>query len=162
MLFAWGILGFFIQKEVEHLFVKVEMQELMQSKAPKEKVVLTFSAEEYQELVWIKSHEFKYKNDMYDVVSSEQEDDTIIVECFKDSKEKEFYEELKEELDEEEHQSKNSKRLILKLNKTPFFNTVENVCFNFSEAEFHVNYTPYKRLNPHGFKSEVKSPPQVC
>lgn len=162
MLFAWGILGFFIQKEVEHLLVKVEMQELMQSKAPKEKVVLTFSAEEYQELVWIKSHEFKYKNEMYDVVSSEQEGDTIIVECFKDSKEKEFYKELEEELDEEEHQSKNSKRLILKLNKTPFFNTVENVCFNFSEVEFHVNYTPYKRLTPQGFKSEVKSPPQVC
>lgn len=61
---------------------------------------LTFSQEEVQSLTWFKDgHEFRYRDEMYDVVRTIITDQCdVIYHCIKDEKESELYKDIERDL----------------------------------------------------------------
>lgn len=65
-------------------------QQMGSGQVDSEIVILRFSPEDFQSLVWEHSREFEWQGDMYDVVAISEQGAYIEVSCWMDSKEKQF------------------------------------------------------------------------
>lgn len=64
------------------------MKAFLKSEARHKDVVeLSFSAKEVKELEWENGHEFRYQNEMYDVIGQETKNGRLVIRCIPDKKE---------------------------------------------------------------------------
>jgi hypothetical protein len=92
-VFTWSILGVIVSFHVEYNSIKKEVKARIKKGIPEEDLVcLEFSVVEYTELNWIKSNEFQYNGQFYDVVNKNfTSNGRIVLKCISDKKEKEFF-----------------------------------------------------------------------
>lgn len=156
-LFVFNIFGYYLPYLVLLSEVKSEMEEKMnEDNAGKFMVSLTFSLKGNEQPEWKEEgKEFRYKDEMYDVVKAEKHNDKITYYCLKDKEEKElvsnFNNLIKKNLNTEEKAKNNPTKELNQYNldtKTELNPTLNSIQFCFFKPDL------YKSLN-----SEIQSPP---
>lgn len=139
------------QELKEKIFAGIDTSEL---------VLLKFSKEEIEkELKWENANEFEYENQMYDLVSTEIEDDKIIFTCWKDHEETDLNQKLKNLVAEAFGQDEENRETHEQLNN--YFQSF------FPPAHLHwqttnnigVEVLVINKLNTNNFTSLRLSPP---
>ncbi len=99
-VFIWQIVGFVGYFEFSHSTLKKEIKTLLKKGVPKDQLVIfNFSAEELDELIWLKKNEFDLDGNLFDVVRRHtKKDGTVYMECISDKKEKELFAHLGENI----------------------------------------------------------------
>ncbi len=128
-----------VKKSVEVLIAKGIDEENL--------VLLTFTEKEAKsKLNWIHSKEFRYNNDLYDIVSSETIDDITYYWCWKDTKEKKIEDQLKEVLARvlgNDLQNKDAQKNLAKFYKSLFFKEVKQSLLKSSSSTQDLNIVFY-------------------
>jgi hypothetical protein len=89
LVFFYGIIGFYLNFQIEQCRIKEEIKEKIINNLPENKLtILKISTCENDKIEWIEQgKEFRYKGEMFDLVKIKQEKGTTIYYCFCDSKE---------------------------------------------------------------------------
>lgn len=92
-IFFYGIIGFYLNFEIEQSHIKEEIKEKIIHNLPDNKLTLiTVSSADKEKIVWTEyDKEFIFKNNMYDVVRIKIKDNTTYYYCFDDEKESNLF-----------------------------------------------------------------------
>lgn len=91
--------------------------------------------------IWIHSKEFRYKGQMYDVVSEREENGRLIVSCIHDIKESGLFADLDQMIERQmnaDSQNQNSRQHWIKLFQSLFFGSTSVAVQNVQEHNKHV------------------------
>ena len=106
----------------------------MRANAESQTTLLKISTEQLYELVWEHAQEFRYQGEMYDVVSSYQESDTLFIECWKDHEETELKNKLYNQLVQENpistRQREHTSRFFTFLQSLVYSKSIPAQCFS--------------------------------
>ena len=69
--------------------IKAEMKERLRNYADDNVVEFSFSPDDARKINWEEEHEFRFNNEMYDVIEKHQQGHQLIIRCIPDKKEKE-------------------------------------------------------------------------
>ncbi len=157
-LFLFNILGYYIVFKAAQYQIQTEVYKNVRLK---ELTTLIISKKDISAVEWLKQgKEFRYKGDMYDIVSSEETNEKITFRCIKDDKEKHLAEVLEGHIDshvasDQPGQNKSSKNLTNHLIKFYFSPTIPVMhSVNCSS----IIYT-YKELSYSDTFLKITSPP---
>lgn len=162
-LMTWQIIGFVGYFEFSHFKLKKEIKGLLKKGVPKEELVqFTFSAEEINNLTWLKKNEFQFQGSLYDVLySTKHKNGLITFECISDSQEKVLFARLGQTISnnmgDDDHQTPVSN--WFKLIKLPYLFASKDILIvafiDNSKIEFNSFYTNLF----HSISFSVDSPP---
>lgn len=164
ILMLWQIIGLFSYFEISQLKIRKEIKQVIKHSVPKDQLkVMYFSREEQKNLIWIKSHEFKYKGRMYDVIERTVTSDGIIFRCIDDVQETRLFEKLNQAISYNlGHRSDNHPlNQWMKFSQTLFLleNTATSVFTSFLRKEMPIFY--YQNLHKDWCKLPQAPPPEV-
>ena len=139
--------------------IKESVRKEILSSRKHELTKLTFSTEEIDQLDWEEKDEFRYKGEMYDVVSMEKKGDKVIIFCLTDKKEKA----LKQAFAETHRQApdKNTSGSIFKFLKAPFLPTAFLVPPLTSSAAANI-HSGFLFTIPSFAQLVLTPPPRAC
>lgn len=84
----WQLIGFVAFYEFSYLNVKRSVKQLIKQSVPdNQRINFEFSQVEADDLVWIKSHEFKLNGRYYDVLEKKMENGKVHFKCIDDRQE---------------------------------------------------------------------------
>ena len=118
MVFFYGIIGFYVNFQIEQCRVKEEIKEKIINNLPENKLtILKISSCENDKIEWIEQgKEFRYKGEMFDLVKVKKVNGTTIYYCFCDSKESNLISSLdklvKDQCDHSQSRSVQKKQVI--------------------------------------------------
>ncbi len=100
---------------VDRYEIKKEMTHFLDSKDLKDKVVtLTFDKKELTKVQWIeKDHEFLYEGKLYDIISSQEENDKTKIRCVADEREASLFQTMGKLVSHDQSDSNKDHSLIL-------------------------------------------------
>lgn len=85
---GFTLLGYHLVFSFQLASVKSEMKAfLLSQKENKDIVELSLNTEESKELFWENEHEFRYKQEMYDVIEKKVDGEMVVIRCISDKKE---------------------------------------------------------------------------
>lgn len=92
-IFLYGIIGFYLNFEIEQFHIKGEIKEKIIHNLPDNKLILiTISSADKEKITWTEfDKEFRFKNNMYDVVRIKIKGNTTYYYCFNDEKERNLF-----------------------------------------------------------------------
>ncbi len=114
ILFLFNIFGFYVPYLVKRAVIRSEMSSRMEESLPANLIVkISFDLKIHDDVpVWVREgKEFRYKNEMYDVLKSESIDGKVVYYCVRDKDEKELeasFEKLLKKNQDKEGKSKNN------------------------------------------------------
>jgi hypothetical protein len=160
---TWQIIGFVGYFEFSHFKLKKEIKGLLKKGVPKEELVqFTFSAEEINNLTWLKKNEFQFQGSLYDVLySTKHKNGLITFECISDSQEKVLFARLGQTISnnmgDDDHQTPVSN--WFKLIKLPYLSVSTDILplafIDNSKIEYYSFYTNFFQ----SISFSVDSPP---
>ena len=118
LVFFYGIIGFYLNFEIEQCRIKEEIKEKIINNLPdNELTILKVTACENERIEWTEQgKEFRYKGEMFDLVKVKQVNGITIYYCFCDSKENKLLSCLdklvKEQCDHSQSRSVQKKQVI--------------------------------------------------
>jgi len=117
-----------------------------------------FTNKEYNNLNWIKKHEFRYKGEMYDVLSEKIHKDGVVVYCYHDKKDSWLYNELAKQNSNSSANSGKARNMQRLLQSVTFVYIAplfwEPIVMNTGKVFYNDKINNYS-----SFISEVISPP---
>ena len=91
----WQIVGFLSYFKITQIKIRKEIKQVIKHNIPSNQLkVLYFSKEEEKQLIWIKSHEFKYNGRLYDVIKRTTNSEGVMFQCIDDRQETKLFERL--------------------------------------------------------------------
>ncbi len=98
ILMFHGQLHLLIFKSLEVKYKK-EVKQIIKAGIPQEELVLfsfqkSIFDEDIKDFKWTKKNEFRYKNEMYDIIKTELKSDSVYFYCFHDLKESKLFKNL--------------------------------------------------------------------
>jgi hypothetical protein len=135
------------------------MKQRLRYSSPKDVVVLVLDKQERSKIEWEDKHEFRYQNEMYDVIEQHQEGSHLIIRCIPDEKEKalvEAYEKIAQKNNNSPAQTS-----LLKLITAPFIIAVSET-LNQPQTIIRRGYWFYNAQLPANAGRTLKHPPEVC
>ncbi len=152
---VFKILQFKIRQEVEH--------EIKENPYAKNIVIISIPNKEIASLRWTKQgKEFKYKNELYDIVRRKSTKGKTIFYCFQDKKEKKLFTNLSHHIQIHTTTNTNQRRkannYIKKLAKDYFF--IFKNTSAFFETSHNINYKDYIQAYNSIFIEVLSPPPQ--
>ena len=128
LIAAWQIVGFFTYFEWEHYHIRKDIKRALKHSVPENQLKeFDFTNKEIKNLTWIKSHEFKLNERLYDVIKKTPTNNGFHFKCIDDMQETALFQKLEESTAVNLNNSPSSSPLKhwLKLLKTPFvFNLI--------------------------------------
>lgn len=99
-IFSFNTGGFFLLFKIQQLLVIEEMKErIKQTLLPTELTLIRIDTKNHNEIEWENKNEFRYKGEMYDVVSTKTcEDGQVAYYCINDQKETTLFRNLDEQV----------------------------------------------------------------
>ncbi|MBI5540584.1 MAG: hypothetical protein HY951_11035 [Bacteroidia bacterium] len=139
---------------------KAEIKNRINNNVPtNELTILMFNKEEYANLVWEESKEFRLNGKMYDVISTvKNRDESITVYCIDDERESLLFELHSKQIDDNSSDNKDSKakHRVSKVILNYFFQSLNIIIHNTITRCKTENYYNINCLSPN---IEVKLPP---
>ncbi len=128
-------------------------------------VLLRFATHQLQtELRWEHAGEFEYRNQMYDVVYREQQDDSTLFWCWWDHTESQLNKVLNalvaHAVGQNDHAQKRAERLNIFF-KSLFFQQADVLCFSLRLPAFCLPFVPQASLSLSGFVDGLEQPPDA-
>lgn len=160
-IFLWLIAGQIIVFHFEHANVKHKVKQMLKGSVPENQLVtFQFNQNEYQSLNWIKSHEFKYQNHLFDVIKKEiLPNGTIELKCISDNQETKLFEKLNQTVAIKMANKEDGPFSgWFKLLKIPFLVLEYKQCNKFDIIERKVEYFKY-HFKLKAYKVIPDSPP---
>ncbi|MDP1745134.1 MAG: hypothetical protein Q8L90_06135 [Bacteroidota bacterium] len=156
--------GIFIVFKLEQAQVRKEIKHQIKSGLPENDLhSFVYSKKEYEQLDWVRKNiEFRLNNEMFDIVRSENKDDTVLLYCVNDKEETLLFAQLDEmirkKMEQESNSSQNSSGKFVKFFK--FFNFILPQIENKWLSEEAAQNT-FSELIPHYLSPYIKvsSPP---
>lgn len=113
----------FIHIELEHASIRKEIKHRIKKNTSQDDlIVFRFSTDESNQLTWMKSNEFKYKGQFYDVVNRLEIDaNHVEYQCVSDEQETQLFAQLEDLVDKRYSNSgKEKSGTFIKVMSTPF------------------------------------------
>jgi len=163
-LMLWQIVGFYSYFKITQFKIRKEIKQVIKHSVPSNQLkVLCFSLEEQKNLIWIKSHEFKYNGRFYDVIQRIETSSGITFHCIDDRQETKLFERLTQATSYNlGHRSENNPlNQWMRFSQTLFLleNTASSIVSSFCTKEVHV-FT-YQNLHTEWCKLPQAPPPEV-
>ncbi len=132
IIFLFNVAGYFILFKVEHFQIKHEIRSKIEKGIFTEFLtVITINKSERSSIEWLESdQEFRYKNNLYDVVRFTKTENTISYYCINDSEEESLFSDLTEHVNthvatnNSQKRSKKAENHIIKLYFLPIQKSV--------------------------------------
>lgn len=161
-IFLFNTVGYYVFFKIAHHKIKSEIKkELKLNLHSTELTAIEFSSEEIGSIHWLeKGKEFMYNNQMFDIVKSNKNANSITFYCINDKQEKRLFQNLEEQILKQIEQNKNSKSNSSKkgadnIIKTYFFETLSfSVIPKISTAKFNPYNEQYSSV-----VTEITTPP---
>jgi len=163
-LMLWQIVGFFSYFKITQFKIRKEIKQVIKHSIPSNQLkVLYFSKEEEKQLIWIKSHEFKYNGRLYDVIHRTNNSDGVIFRCIDDRQETKLFEKLSQATSYNlgNRSDKNPLNQWMRFSQTLFLleNSASSVNTYFCKKEEHI--FNYQHLHTDWCKLPQAPPPRV-
>ena len=139
--------------------IKAEMKSKLRNVPGKDVVVFSFNIAEANKIEWEEEHEFRFNNEMYDVIEKHQDGDQLVIHCIPDKKEKallEFYQKINSG-----SSSSSTKTSLIKLITAPFLPSKNIVILKLQKKQQPV-FFKYKFRLPNIHYSVLERPPIAC
>lgn len=164
-IFLFNTAGYYVFFKVAQSKIKSEIKkEIKLNLHSTELTAIEFTSEEINNLNWLeKGKEFMYHNQMFDIVKSKINGNSITFYCINDKQEKKLFKNLEEQVLKQIEQNKNSKNNSSKKAadqqiKTYFLETIDFCVFqNISSVKFN----PYNNQYASIAASITTPPPRV-
>jgi hypothetical protein len=153
------ILGYHIVFRIHLSEIRAEMKQRLRYSSSKDALVLVLDKEESSQVEWENKHEFRYQNEMYDVIDQRREGSHLVIRCIPDEKEKELLEAY-EKIAQKNNNSPAQTSLI-KLITAPFIVSVSE-SLNQPQKEIQKDYFFFTAQLPANGGRAFKHPPKVC
>jgi hypothetical protein len=161
-LFLWLIAGQVIVFQFEHSQIKHKVKQMLKGTIPESQLVtFNFGQHELNKLDWIKSNEFKFQNQYFDVVKKEiLSDGSVRFKCISDKQETKLFQKLNQTVAIKLANSEDSPFSVwLKLLKFPFLQNDEVELVNLNLIESNDDFFNYQFIcKSFRFSSEVPPP----
>ena len=139
--------------------VKKEMKEELKGGWIGKTTTLIFTEKEFASLAWEEEQEFRWKGDMFDVISKSREEGRILVHCIPDKKETELLEAYQHWLKAEKGSTRSSS--LLKLFYSAFTRSDERyLCFD--GIKIHRVFARYAPFLERTTRAVPKPPPRMA
>lgn len=156
--------GIFVVFKIEQTQVRKEIKHQIKSGLRENDLHLfVYSKKEFEQFDWVrKDLEFELNNEMFDIVRSENKDDTVLLYCVNDKEETLLFAQLDEmirkKMEQESSSSQNSSRKLVKFFK--FFNCILPQFENKYQSE-EADQNTFSELISHYLSPYIKvsSPP---
>lgn len=160
----WQIIGFFSYFEFSQYKIRKEIKQVIKYSLPSNQLkVLCFSEEGEKKIIWINSHEFRYKGRLYDVIHKTSLSEGVIFRCIDDRQETKLFEKLNQTtaFNLGNRSDKNPLNHWMRFSQTLFLleNTVSCVVNSFCTKEEHI--FNYQHLHTEWCKLPQAPPPRV-
>jgi hypothetical protein len=139
--------------------IKSEMKKKLRNSTDKDVIVLAFNADDAKKIEWEEEHEFRFNNEMYDVIEKHQDGDQLVIHCIPDKKEKallEFYQKINSG-----SSGSSTKTSLIKLITAPFLPSKNIVILKLQKKQQPV-FFKYKFHLPNIHYSVLERPPIAC
>jgi len=147
----------FRQIELKH-----EMKSYLASHPDHQSItIFEFHKSQFSKLEWEDNTEFKFKGEMYDLISQEIQKDKVIIHCIADKKETEL---LKSFADLMKHQNRStsSKNSVLLQLINIVYEPVSNDLEYSSPADLPTKYTTHNSTLVENIREILTPPPRTC
>jgi hypothetical protein len=139
--------------------VKKEMKEELKGGWIGKTTTLIFTEKEFASLAWEEEQEFRWKGDMFDVISKSRKEGRITIHCIPDKKETELLDAYQNWLKTEKGLTRSFS--LLKLFYSPFTTSDEPfLCFD--GTEIHRVFARYAPFLEHTKRDVPKQPPRMA
>ena len=156
------ITGAYFVFKFQQTELKLEMKHYL-SLHPENPSITTFefTLSKADQLQWEDENEFKYKGEMYDVITRKVVGDKLVIQCIADKKETKLLKSFEEIM---KHQSRGSKNRTMALHQL-LHNLFEPVSTTFQLSPFTnetVSYLNYTSSLSDNITEIITPPPKVC
>jgi len=169
------LLLLFLHSEMQVLIFKAyeikykrEVKELIKAGIPKDELVLfafhkNIFNEEIRNFRWVKKNEFRYNNEMFDIISSKLNGDSVYFYCYRDMKESGLFARLDDYLNKYMHDNpEKDKELQTILNSLNTYYLTGELNFNHSSFPYENDYLSHQiLLIPQEYSSINIPPPKL-
>ncbi|MGN6401043.1 MAG: hypothetical protein ACTHMD_11355 [Flavisolibacter sp.] len=139
--------------------IKAEMKEKLRNYADENVVEFSFNADDAKKIKWEEDHEFRFNNEMYDVIKKHQQGDQLIIRCIPDKKEKALLEAYQKITPDNSGSS--AKTSLIKLITAPFLPSQNITVLKPQKTEQPVFFN-YRFYLPRMQCSVPERPPIAC
>lgn len=165
LLILFQSTGLFLTHSLQVSMVRYEMKQRIKAGVPEEQRVvlkITPEVEASEDFEWFHSKEFRFKGEMYDILSREQHGDTTWYTCIHDVKESGLFNRLdslvKEQLNGDPLQKK-QRKLFLGFFQKVYLYAVADILF--APADIHTLHSHYSEFFTTGVLSGLLRPPSA-
>lgn len=139
--------------------IKTEMKKKLRNSTDKDVTLLSFNADDAKKIEWEEEHEFRFNNEMYDVIEKHWQGNQLTIHCIADKKEKALLEAYQKITPDNSGSS--TKISLIKLITAPFLPSQDINIIKLQKAKPPVFFN-YSFYLPHIHYSVLERPPIAC
>ncbi len=164
-IFLYNLTGYYAVFKALQYQVRNEVKQRIKQSVPDDELVLiTVSIADNKSLTWTKPNkEFRYKGEMYDIVSQETKEDMILYYCIHDFKESKLFANLDEHIQrhiaDNPKQRKKAENLLKKITKDYFIRVL--IINHSPKALPNLKYKNYLQAYNSIFLDILTPPPKL-